>query len=164
MPVAPPGASAPAYRPTRSSLSTPADTTTRVHASRRVRPRALRGRLPATLRGGSVLPEAHRPGEVPARLPYVVERGARARAYAGRTAGCVCTGVQASSVEPQHAGGHNNTRARLATCPPACFTWSTPGHRARHTWSNGREGVDSRAGPARLLGGVEAHRAVDHAV
>src|SRR6478672_8251641 len=80
------GVRARSYGPGRPHVSTPADATTRLHAPRRVRSRALRGRRPgvsgvaprpSALRGRSVHPEAHPPGEVPARLPYVVERGAR---------------------------------------------------------------------------------------
>src|SRR6476469_3066465 len=51
--------------------------------------------------------------------------------YAGRPAGWVrtggATGVRATSLARQHAGGRDNTPARPATCPLACFTWSTPG-------------------------------------
>src|SRR6476620_10015249 len=82
------GVRARSYGPGRPHVSTPAYATTRLHAPRRVRSRALRGRRPgvsgvapgpSALRGRSVHPEARPPGEVPARLPYVVERGGRVR-------------------------------------------------------------------------------------
>ena len=72
---------------------------------------AIRGRT-----GGASTPAAPPGASAPAYLPAKFALSTPADTATARL-----------RTPPQHAGGRHSTRARPATCPPACFTWSTPG-------------------------------------